>query len=86
MLVLVEEFDVYLDFRAYIVHLSLGGPGDVELDETDKQVGNPKGKENSTDLESLRGFINPFKTVLDGFLVHFILQYPSKCPFCQHFL
>lgn len=44
MLVLVEEFDVYLDFRVYIIHLSLGSPGDVELDETDEQVGNPKGE------------------------------------------
>jgi hypothetical protein len=40
MLVLVEDFDVYLDLKVYIIHLSLGGPGDVELDATDKQVGN----------------------------------------------
>ena len=43
-------------------------------------------QENSADLESLRSLIDPFKAVLDGFLVYFILQYPSKCPFCQHFL
>ena len=34
MLVLVEEFDVYLDFRLYIIHLSLDGPCEVKLDET----------------------------------------------------
>ena len=43
MLVLVEDFDIYLDLRVYIIHLSLGGPGDVELDATDKQVGNLRG-------------------------------------------
>jgi hypothetical protein len=36
MLVLVEEFDVDLDFRVYIIDLSLGGPGDVELDGKDE--------------------------------------------------
>jgi hypothetical protein len=36
VLVLVEEFDVDLDFREYIIHLSLGGPGDVELDGMDE--------------------------------------------------
>jgi hypothetical protein len=40
VLVLVEEFDVYLNFRVYIIHLSLSSPGDVELDEKDEQVGN----------------------------------------------
>ena len=40
MLVLVEDFDIYLDLRVYIIHLSLGGPGNVQLNTTDKQVGN----------------------------------------------
>ena len=40
MLILVEDFDIYLDFREYNIDLSLGGPGDVELDATDEQVGN----------------------------------------------
>ncbi len=40
MLVLAEDFDVYLDLREYNIHLSLGGPSDVELDATDEQVGN----------------------------------------------
>ena len=41
MLVLIEsDFDVYLDLRVYIIHLSFGGPGDVELDATDEQVSN----------------------------------------------
>ena len=38
MLVLVEDFDICLDLRVYIIHLSLGGPGDVELDMMDKQL------------------------------------------------
>ncbi len=41
MLILIEsDFDVYLDLRVYIIHLSLGGPRDVELDATDEQVSN----------------------------------------------
>lgn len=40
MLVLGEDVDVYFDLREYVIHLSLGGPGDVELDATDKHVGN----------------------------------------------
>jgi hypothetical protein len=44
MLVLVEDFDIYLDLRVYIIHLSLDSPGDVELDATDKQVGNLRGQ------------------------------------------
>ena len=43
MLVLVGDFGIYLDLRVYIIHLSLGGPGDVELDATDKRVGNLRG-------------------------------------------
>ena len=35
MLVLVEEFDVYLDFGVYIIHLSLGAPYEVKLDKMD---------------------------------------------------
>jgi len=35
VLVLAEDVDVYLDLREYIIHLSLGGPGDVELSATD---------------------------------------------------
>ena len=41
MLVLIEsDFDVYLNLGVYIIHLSLGEPGDVELDATDEQVSN----------------------------------------------
>jgi hypothetical protein len=40
VLVLVEEFDVYLDFGVYIIHLSLGGPCEVKLDEMDQHVCN----------------------------------------------
>ena len=40
MLVLVGDFDIYLDFREYNIHLSLGGPGNVELDAMDELVGN----------------------------------------------
>jgi len=36
----MEDFHVYLDLRVYIIYLSLGGPGDVELDAMDEQVGN----------------------------------------------
>jgi hypothetical protein len=36
VLVLVEDFDIYLDLRECDIHLSLGGPGDVELDATDE--------------------------------------------------
>ena len=44
MLVLVEQFDVYFDFGVYIIHLSLGGPCEVKLDEMDEQVGNLRGQ------------------------------------------
>ena len=40
MLVLVEEFDVYLNFGVYIVHFSLGAPCEVKLDEMDEPVCN----------------------------------------------
>ena len=43
-------------------------------------------EENSANLESLCSLIDPFQAVLDGFLVYFVLQYTSKCPFCRHFL
>ena len=39
MLILAEDVGVYLDLREYIIHLSLSGPGDVELGATDGQVG-----------------------------------------------
>ena len=44
MLVLVEEFDIYLDFGVYIMHLSFGGPCEVKLDEMDEQVCNLRGQ------------------------------------------
>ena len=44
MLVLVGEFDVYLDFGAYIIHLSLSGPYEVKLDEMDEQLRNLRGQ------------------------------------------
>ena len=38
MRVLVEDFHVYLDIGEYNIYLSLGGPGDVELDEMNEQL------------------------------------------------
>ena len=35
MLVLVEEFDVCLDFGVYIIHLPLSAPCEVKLDKMD---------------------------------------------------
>ena len=44
MLVLAVEFDSYLEFRLYIIHLSLGLPCEVKLDEMDEQVCSPRGQ------------------------------------------
>ena len=43
MLLLVEEVDVYLDFGVYIIHLSLGTPCEIKLDEMDEQISNLRG-------------------------------------------
>ena len=82
--VLVKEFDVYLDFGVYIIHLSLRAPCEVKLDRWMSNL--VTREDNSVDLESLRSLVNPFEAGTDGTLVCFALQCPSKCPFRHHFL